>query len=148
MGYMLQVDIAGQEVLIPADQVQAVVRPGYIEPVPGVAPDIIGIMTLRGRVLTVIDPAVRLGGSVGSLHEAVAVVVRWGEHGYALLCDRAAEVREVDDADLAPSPSGFSLTWQSVSLGTAQVGMRRLAVFSPGRFLTLFELGQTAGSPA
>lgn len=149
MGYMLQVDMAGQDVLIPADQVQAVVRPGCIEPVPGVAADIVGIMTLRGQVLTVIDPAVRLGGRAGPVTgDAVAVVVCSGDHGYALLCDRADDVREVDDADIAPPPGGFSAAWRAASPGTAAVGMRRVAILCPGRFLRLFEAGDPACSPA
>lgn len=148
MAYMLHVDIAGQDVLIPADQVQAVVRADHVEPVPGVAADIAGVMTLRGQVLTVIDPAVRLcGRDARGAGEQVAVVVRSGDHGYALLCDRAEDVREVDEVDIAPPPPGFSAAWREAAVGTAPVGMRRVAILSPGRFLASFQAGQP-GNPA
>ena len=137
MAFMLQLRIAGQPVLIDADLVQAVIRVGRLHPVPAVAADVAGLITLRGAVITVIDPAVMLAGerSPPAEQERVAIVVRLDGHAYALLCDAAEEVFELAGDGFDPPPPGLAPAWARVATGTAVAEGRRLAVIDPLRLV-------------
>ena len=89
---------------IPVEQVQEVVRPQPITPVP-LAPKVVrGLINLRGQILTAIDLRFRLGlGEPGDPGKLMNVVVRTGDSPVSFLVDEIGEVLDVDeDAFEAP----------------------------------------------
>src|SRR5690349_21083224 len=83
---------------IPVEQVQEVVRPQPITPVP-LAPKVVrGLINLRGQILTAIDLRYRLGlGEPGDAAKLMNVVVRTDESPVSFLVDEIGEVLDVDE---------------------------------------------------
>ena len=104
MDLLLIARIAGEQVAIPAGQVEAVVEIEGITAVPRASTHVAGLAALRSRVLTVIDCKVslELGASEPSAtHEAI--VVPCDGHPYALLLDGVDDVvpftGQIDESD-------------------------------------------------
>src|SRR5271154_5137940 len=97
---------------IPVQQVQEVVRPQPITPVP-LAPRVIrGLINLRGQILTAIDLRYRLGlGEPGDPAKLMNVVVRTADGAVSLLADQIGDVVEVLEETFERSPE----TLQGVS---------------------------------
>ena len=90
-------EIAGALVGIDTAHVEEVVRLVPITPVHGAAAWVLGIVNLRGRIVTVLDLAHRMDqGSTGISDETRIVIVRVGAESFGLLVPRLADVVEVD----------------------------------------------------
>ncbi len=100
---------------IPVEQVQEVVLPQPITPVP-LAPKVVrGLINLRGQILTAIDLRYRLGlGEPGDAKKLMNVVVRTGDSPVSFLVDEIGEVLDVDESAFEAPPE------------TLQGGMREL----------------------
>lgn len=97
---------AGEQLYgLPILSVQEVLRDVQIEPVPGVAEAVLGVLNLRGNVITVIDLRQRLGvpASTPGADARIVVVEHRGE-SFGLLVDRVADVRKIIDAAIKPAP--------------------------------------------
>src|SRR5882762_5167993 len=83
---------------IPVQQVQEVVRPQPITPVP-LAPKVVrGLINLRGQILTAIDLRFRLGlGEPGDPAKLMNVVVRTDDGPVSFLVDEIGEVLDVNE---------------------------------------------------
>ena len=83
---------------IPVEQVQEVVRPQPITPVP-LAPKVVrGLINLRGQILTAIDLRFRLGlGEPGDAAKLMNVVVRTDDGPVSFLVDEIGEVLDVNE---------------------------------------------------
>jgi len=90
---------------IPVEQVQEVVRPQYITPVP-LAPKVVrGLINLRGQILTALDLRYRLGlGERGGKETLMNVVVRNDESSVSFLVDEIGEVLDVDETTFEAPP--------------------------------------------
>lgn len=91
----------GDPVRIPVDRLKEVLLPQLITPIPGSGPEVCGLIGLRGRVVTVFDLAVLLGGSpvdLGGDYRILVVETGSGTVGLAV----AEVVMMVDDAGHDP----------------------------------------------
>lgn len=90
---------------IPVEQVQEVVRPQPITPVP-LAPRVVrGLLNLRGQILTAIDLRYRLGlGEPGDYSQLMNVVVRTEEFPVSFLVDEIGEVLDVNEDSFEGPP--------------------------------------------
>jgi purine-binding chemotaxis protein CheW len=87
-------------------QVQEVLRVTEIAPVPGAPSYVLGIVNLRGNVVTVIDTRKRFGLPSVEVDEASRIIVIESEKQVVgILVDAVAEVVELgeDDIDMAPN---------------------------------------------
>jgi purine-binding chemotaxis protein CheW len=98
----------GQLYAAPLARVSEVIRPGEITPVPGAAPDLLGVRHLRGRIVPVLDGRRRLGLVVHDDADEDVRVVMLG-HGPHLVGLRVDAVGELlifsDEAVSAPPPN-------------------------------------------
>ena len=91
------------QLAIDAAAVQEVLYGQRVFPVPGTEPSILGLMNLRGQVVTTIDLAARMGGErTVALEECFHVVARTIEGPVSLVVDNVGPV--VDASDLVPDP--------------------------------------------
>jgi len=90
---------------IPVEQVQEVVRPQPITPVP-LAPKVVrGLINLRGQILTAIDLRYRLGlGEPGDPAKLMNVVVRTNDSPVSFLVDEIGEVLDVNEDSFESPP--------------------------------------------
>jgi purine-binding chemotaxis protein CheW len=87
-------------------QVQEVLRVSEIAPVPGAPPYVLGIINLRGNVVTVIDTRGRFGLPPTEVDDSSRIIVIESEKQVVgILVDAVAEVVELqsDEIDVAPN---------------------------------------------
>ncbi|MES0874582.1 chemotaxis protein CheW [Sinimarinibacterium thermocellulolyticum] len=90
---------------LPILDVQEVLCQFEIEPVPGAPAAVLGVINLRGTVITVLDPRRLLAlptSCPGA--DACIVIVDHGEESLGLLVDRVTDVRKLVDAAIKPAP--------------------------------------------
>lgn len=105
--------LGGEEYGLPVGQVREIVRFSEPRPVASDVPWMLGVVSLRGRLLPVHDLAARLGVATSPGGEARArpasaklVIVEAGDEPIGVLVDDVVEVLDVDPAQLEPVPSG------------------------------------------
>lgn len=87
-------------------QVQEVLRVSEIAPVPGAPDYVLGIINLRGNVVTVIDTRTRFGLSTGELDDASRIVIIESEQQVVgILVDSVAEVVELRQSQIDSAPN-------------------------------------------
>ncbi len=87
-------------------QVQEVLRLSEIAPVPGAPHYVMGIINLRGNVVTVIDTRIRLGLELSEVTDATRVVIIEGDdHVVGILVDCVAEVVDLRMSDVESAPN-------------------------------------------
>lgn len=98
-------ELEGQMYGLPILKVQEVLEGASIEPVPGTADQVLGVINLRGNVVTVLD----LRRCLGLTPEPQAlphriVIVDHDDEAIGLKVDRIADVRKVALAAIKPTP--------------------------------------------
>ncbi|MDT8406921.1 MAG: chemotaxis protein CheW [Methylococcales bacterium] len=87
-------------------QVQEVLRYQDISPVPGAPSYVLGIVNLRGNVVTVIDTRNRFGlQSKEPDDQSRVVIIETDAHVIGILVDSVAEVVELKGADIETAPN-------------------------------------------
>jgi purine-binding chemotaxis protein CheW len=98
--------LAGETYGINVMQVQEVLRYSEIAPVPGAPPYVLGIINLRGNVVTVIDTRHRFGLTSGELTESTRVVIIEADsHVIGILVDSVAEVVYLRQSEVENAPN-------------------------------------------
>lgn len=102
----LSFHLDGQTYAAPLTQVSEVIRLGELTPVPGAAPDLLGVRHLRGRVVPVMDGRRRLGlPPAADDDEGVRVIMlTHGGHSVGLRVDAVGELLLPGSEPLAPPP--------------------------------------------
>ncbi|MCU7805864.1 MAG: chemotaxis protein CheW [Candidatus Thiodiazotropha sp. (ex Lucinoma annulata)] len=87
-------------------QVQEVLRITEIAPVPGAPSYVLGIINLRGNVVTVIDTRTRFGLPSAELDDASRIIVIESEKQVVgILVDAVAEVVELRETEIDAAPN-------------------------------------------
>ncbi len=87
-------------------QVQEVLRVSEIAPVPGASHYVLGIINLRGNVVTVIDTRSRLGLPPREVDDSSRIVIiEAGKHVVGILVDSVAEVIELRMSEVESAPN-------------------------------------------
>jgi len=87
-------------------QVQEVLRITEIAPVPGAPSYVLGIINLRGNVVTVIDTRSRFGlASVETDDSSRVVIIESEEQVVGILVDSVAEVVDLQPSDIETAPN-------------------------------------------
>jgi len=90
---------------VPVQTVQEVLRQQETTPVPLSAPEIGGLLNLRGQIVTVVDLRVKLDLPRRHLDSAVNVVVRTADGVVSLLVDEIGDVLEPSDTSFEAPPA-------------------------------------------
>lgn len=87
-------------------QVREVLRACEIVPVPGAPAFILGIINLRGNVVTVMDARMRFGLPPAESDDSSRIIIlESDDQVIGILVDSVAEVIEIDTRDLEPAPT-------------------------------------------
>lgn len=87
-------------------QVQEVLRMTDVAPVPGAPHFVMGIINLRGNVVTVLDTRKLLDLMPGEITESSRImIIESGKVTVGLLVDSVAEVVNISSGDIDPPPS-------------------------------------------
>ena len=98
--------LAGETYGINVMRVQEVLRYTEIAPVPGASPHVLGIINLRGNVVTVIDTRLRFGLPQGELNDNTRIVIiESNSNVLGILVDSVAEVVYLRASSIESSPN-------------------------------------------
>jgi len=123
-------ELAGQLYGVPILAVQEVLAQAEIEPVPGTAREVLGVINLRGQIVTVIDLRLRLGLPAAEAAQGPLVVFDGASETLAARVDRVTHVRQIPDPAIKPSPRAGGSPCAAV-LGVVTRG---------GEFMTLLDV--------
>src|SRR5215468_10972303 len=123
--------VAGTLFGIPVEQVQEVVRPQPITPVP-LAPSVVqGLINLRGQILTAIDLRSRLGlGKAKDAARLMNVVVRTGDSPVSFLVDEIGDVLDVEEDSFEGPPETLQGDMRELIGGAYKLKERLLLALS------------------
>lgn len=98
--------LAGETYGINVMQVQEVLRYTEIAPVPGASYYVMGIINLRGKVVTVIDTRMRFGLPSGDISDNTRIVIiETGSHVVGIMVDAVAEVVYLRQSEIDMTPN-------------------------------------------
>ncbi len=128
-------------------QVQEVLRVSEIAPVPGAPHYVLGIINLRGNVVTVIDARIRLGLPTVEPGEASRIVIIEGaRHVVGILVDCVAEVVNLDTVEIESPPSVGNDDSAGYIQGIANHDDKLLILVDLNKLLTDGEWDELAGT--
>src|SRR5580700_9916931 len=97
--------VGGQLFGLPIARVQDVFAVDRLTRVPLAAPEIAGVLNLRGRIVTAIDLRCRLGiAPTAEAHKRMAIGIEHRGESYGLLIDAIGEVMKLPSADREDNP--------------------------------------------
>lgn len=129
--------LADTECALPAETVQGVERISDIAPVPNTLPWVLGIVHLRGAILSAVD----LRGFLGFPSQQITqrsrlLVVTKREMTIGLVVDGVTEMRSIDDEIRKAAPGAMLPRWAApYALTATQVDGRLVIVLDPERIL-------------
>ncbi len=134
--------LGGEVCGLPISTVRDVLDQVVVAPVPLAPAAIAGHLNLRGRIVTAIDLAERIGSATSNDHPAArrtAVVVEQGTTLYALLVDEVREVLPVEADEVGPVPAWLPPRWASLATGVVKRQGELLVLLDPERILSIGE---------
>ena len=114
---------------VDTEPVQEIVKVGHITPVHHAPDYVVGIMNLRGRVVTVIDLGMKLDlGATPVGQDSRILIITWQGEALGLLIDNVLGVVPVDRAEMRPAPENVRGVQSSMVEGVCQVDGRLMAL--------------------
>ncbi len=130
--FLLQDETYGINVM----QVQEVLRLSEIAPVPGAPPYVLGIINLRGNVVTVIDTRSRFGLNPGEISNSSRIVIIEAEKQVVgILVDSVAEVIDLHLSEVEPAPNVGNQENSKYIQGVATVNKKLLILVDLNKLL-------------
>jgi purine-binding chemotaxis protein CheW len=118
-------------------QVQEVLRVSEIAPVPGAPSYVLGIVNLRGNVVTVIDTRKRFGLSYSEPDDTSRIIVIESEKQVVgIMVDAVAEVVELRESEIDAAPNVGTEESSRYIQGVATQGDRLLILVDLNKLLT------------
>lgn len=131
-------DLAGETLAVRVEDVQEVLMPQPLTPVPLAPPHLIGLLGLRGQVVPALDLRVRLGLAPRAAAQGKLVVVRVDDQPLALVVDDVGDVLELPAGRWEPVPDHVSSAHRAWVFGICPVegdvvlGLSTARLSSPG----------------
>lgn len=123
---------------IPVTVVHDVFEVQSLTTVPLSAPEVRGVLNLRGRIVTAIDMRMRLGLSTPADDTSrMAVGIEMGGEAFGLMIDRVGEVLGLKEQDMERKPANLDPRWQQVSSGVYRLDGALMVVLDVDKALDL-----------
>jgi purine-binding chemotaxis protein CheW len=137
--------VGGQLFGLPISRVQDVFKPEGLTRVPLAAPEIAGLLNLRGRIVTVVDLRRRLDFEAQDRGSSLlAVGIEHKGESYGLLIESIGEVLKLSAASREDNPVNLDPRLARVSAGVHRLDGRLLVVLDVDRVLDVGPVAQAA----
>lgn len=128
--------IGGQLFGLPISKVHDVFVPESMTRVPLSAPEIAGVLNLRGRIVTAIDMRRRLGLPPSERTGTVmAVGIEYRGESYGLIIDEVGEVLTLPSASREANPANLDRRWAEISGGVHRLSGQLMVILDVERVL-------------
>jgi purine-binding chemotaxis protein CheW len=138
------VTVGGQLLGLPIGRVQDVFIATRITPVPLAPHEIVGLINLRGRVVTAICMRRRMRHAETTAlptgteeHELTAVGLDQGGEAFALIVDTVGEVMRLSRTTFEPVPIHLDRAWAAIAKGVHRLDERLLVVIDVDAVLNI-----------
>lgn len=122
--------------------VQEIVKLPPITTVPKTHPQVLGIISLRGTIVPVVDLRIVLGVNKAPLQRSARLLVlRHDSQPLAVLVDAVSQVVRLDRAHIEPRPEGAISRNNRYIEAIGRIGQRMLIVLDPPALLDVLEIG-------
>lgn len=133
---LLTIKVAGQLVGVPITRVRDVLFLDKVTRVPLAPDEVLGVINLRGRIVTVIDARASLGLSRREHSDRLmCVTAEAGGDLYGVAVDRADDLLSVEASEIHPNPSTLRQPWRKLSQGIITLDGNLLAVVDINRLI-------------
>lgn len=133
-------ELAGQRYAVPLADVREIIRPEPPTPVPGAPGEVLGIINLRGNIVTVLDGCARLGlTATGNTPNQRLVIFHNEFEAIGMCIDSLQDVLELDMRELMPPPPGHAVRADDPVLG---------AIYREDGFIALLDTRKLCRPPA
>jgi len=109
-------ELAGQKYAIAILKVFEVLSDADIEPVPCAPQTVLGVINLRGSIVTVLDLGVWLGLAADTTTHCI-IVVNHQDQAIGMRVDRILEVLDIPQESISPVPAGAAASTAGTVLG-------------------------------
>jgi purine-binding chemotaxis protein CheW len=138
-GYVT-VTVGGVFFGLPIGRVHDAFRPSSVTPVPLAPPEVVGLLNLRGRVVTALCLRRRLGlPAPGDGGHGMAVGLEQGGETFGLVVDEVGEVLHPPPDTLEAVPPNLDARWRSLAVGVHRLDGRLLVVLDVDALLAFGE---------
>ncbi len=141
-GSWLGFELAGHDYAVPLGDVREIIRPEPPAPVPGAPAEVLGIVNLRGSIVTVLDGCRRLGLDTGNRGPDQRVVIfQADDEKIGVRIDALRDVLDLDSGEWMPTAPAPAVRCHDPVLGI---------VHRDGSVITLLDAGKLcrASEPA
>ncbi len=130
--------VANQYVGIPVHTVRDILGPQKLTRIPLAAPEIAGVLNLRGRVVTSVDLRRRLNipDQSSKPETGVSVVIEHDNELYSLMIDEIGEVFAPPHSRFVRDVVALSPEWREVATGIYRMKEQLLILLEVGRILS------------
>ncbi len=129
------------------DRVHDVFIPAGVTPVPMAPPEIVGLLNLRGRVVTALCLRRRLSMAERTGEGSrMAIGLEQGGETFALIVDGVGEVLKLGADTHEPVPINLDARWRDLALGVHRLEGRLLVVLDVDALLAFGATHRTAGA--
>ena len=130
--------VAGQLFGVPVIQVQDILTPNHIAPVPGGPAQVRGLINLRGRIVTVIDMRTHLSlPKADSAQSGMCVTVESRGDAYTLFVDSVGDVITLSRNLREGNPATLDAVWRDVADAVYRTDQGLLVALRVDRLLTI-----------
>ena len=126
MQHLCTFQVDGLFIGIEIGRIQEILRAQPVTPVPLSPAAIMGLMSLRGQIVPVVNLAERLGVNLLSGSEAFNVLIRTADGPVSLLVDSVGDVVDVHADSFEPAPDTMRASMRSLILGAYKLEKRLL----------------------
>lgn len=135
----LNFSLSAEEYAIPLHSVKEVIAMPEITPVPYTPPHFLGIMNLRGQVISVIDLRLKLGMKSEKTQETSVIICDFGDRSIGMVVSSINSVMALDESDVAPKPEIHSHKNTEYILGVAKKDKKLVLLLDLSKSLTTEE---------
>jgi purine-binding chemotaxis protein CheW len=108
-----------------------------VTPVPLAPPSILGLLNLRGQIVTAIDMRVRLSCERKEISsDSIGIFYKHSGSFFSFIVDRVNEIIELEEKDFEPPPSNLTGPALNFVAGVYKMPGRLLLVLDPQKLIT------------
>jgi len=127
--------IGGQLFGLPISQVHDVFVPDSVTRVPLSAPEVAGVLNLRGRIVTAINMRRRLHLPPLEDEQMMAVGIEYKNESYGLVIDSVGEVLTLPTENAEPNPTNLDKRWAEIAGGVHRLDGQLMVILDVDRLL-------------
>lgn len=141
-------NLGKEEYAMPLLMVREVIGFPDVTPIPQMPSHFVGIMNLRGSVISVMDLRVKMGLKPSDSEETSVIILDLGELHLGIVVDRVNSVAQIQKADISEKPHMEATKTNAAIIGVWQKNEKLVLVLDVAKALSIEDKNIVARSAA